>query len=186
MDDIHETDVARTIRERRSIDLFKPELPPRELVLRAIDTARWAPNHHLTEPWRFYLLSEECKRTVVDLNAELVAAGKGVEAGEAKRKRWSSIPGWVVVTCLKSEDELRSREDYAACCCAVYAFTLFLWAHGVGSKWTTGEVTRDARFYDAIWTDPEVERVVGLIWYGYPEEVPVTARKPVSEIVVEV
>lgn len=178
--------VSKVIHDRRTISFFKAELPPRELILNAVEAARWAPNHHLTEPWRFYLLSEQCKQTIVDLNAEMVASSKGREAGEAKRKRWSMIPGWLVMTCTRSENELRAREDYAACCCAIYAMSLYLWPHGVGVKWTTGEVTRDARFYEAIWTDPDAESVVGLIWYGYPVEVPVAARKPVSEIVVEV
>ena len=79
-----------------------------------------------------------------------------------------------------------AREDYAATCCAIYGLTLQLWSQGIGTKWTTGEVTRDPRFYDAIWTDPEAETVVGLIWYGYAAEIPVTARKPVSEIVVRI
>ena len=178
--------VAQVIRYRRTINFFKEDIPPRELILKAIDLARWVPNHHLSEPWRFYLLSEQCKQTIVELNAKLVADSKGPEAAEAKRQRWSAIPGWLVVTCARSQDELRAREDYAACCCAVYAMCLYLWSKGVGTKWTTGEVTRDPRFYDAIWTDPEVENVVGMIWYGYPAEVPVTARKPVSEIVVEI
>ena len=177
--------ISRLIRQRRSINFFKEEEPPRELVLQAIDLARWVPNHHLTEPWRFYLLSDQCKKTIVDLNADLVTTNKGVEAGEAKRKRWSSIPGWLVVTCVRSKEELKAREDYAACCCAVYAICLYLWSHGVGTKWTTGDVTRDSRFYDAIWTDPEMETVVSLLWYGYPAEIPVTPRKPVSDILVE-
>jgi nitroreductase len=178
--------IGELIRSRRTINFFKPGLPPRELILEAIDQARWVPNHHLTEPWRFYLLSDNAKSSIVELNAELVCHTKGSKAADSKRKRWSEIPGWLVVTCLSSADSLRSREDYAATCCAVYAFSLYLWSRGVGTKWTTGEVTRDPRFYDVIWTDPEVEQVVGLIWYGYAAEVPVTARKPVSEIVVEI
>ncbi len=174
------------IRGRRSINFFEQEPPPRELILEAIDLARWVPNHHLTEPWRFYLLSENVKSTIVELNANLVAVKKGEEAAAAKRARWSSIPGWLVVTCLKSSDELRAREDYAATCCAIYALSLYLWSRGVGTKWTTGEVTRDERFYEAIWTDPKVEQVVGLVWYGFAAEVPVTARKPVSDILVEI
>lgn len=178
--------VATVIRERRTINFFEPQPPPRKLILQAIDAARWVPNHHLTEPWRFYLLSEQTKQTIVDLNAEIVARKKGSKAGEAKRLRWASIPGWLVVTCARSEDELLVREDYAATSCAIYALFLYLWTHGVGAKWTTGDVTRDPRFYDAIWTDPAEETVVGLIWYGYPKEIPVAVRKPVSEIVVEV
>lgn len=178
--------IDKIIRTRRTINFFGPGLPPEDLILEAIDLARWAPNHNLTEPWRFYLLSENTKSTIVELNADLVARDKGARAADLKRKRWSEIPGWLVVTSLKSSNELRTREDYAATCCAVYAMCLHLWSRGVGTKWTTGAVTRDPRFYEAIWTDPVVEQVVGLIWYGYAAEVPVSTRKPVSEIVVEI
>lgn len=178
--------IEEIIRTRRTINFFGPGLPPRNLILEAIDLARWAPNHHLTEPWHFYMLSESTKSTIVELNADLVARDKGDKAADLKRERWSAIPGWVVATSLKSSDELRTREDYAATCCAVYAMCLHLWSRGVGTKWTTGAVTRDPRFYETIWADPEVEQVVGLIWYGYASELPVAARKPVSEIVVEI
>lgn len=177
--------VDEVIRARRTINFFKPELPPREAVLDAIDAARWAPNHHLTEPWRFYLLSDAVKQQIVELNARQVAEDKGEAAGNAKRERWAGIPGWLVLTCARSDDPLRQKEDYAACCCAAQNFALHLWPRGIGVKWTTGPVTRTAEFYDLIWVDPVVEEVVGLFWYGYPDEVPVSVRKPVSEILVE-
>jgi nitroreductase len=185
MTDSAEPSVAELIRNRRTINFFKPELPPRELVLEGIDLARWAPNHHLTEPWRFYLLSDAVKQQVVELNARMVTEARGEKAGNAKRERWSGIPGWLVVTCLRSSDPQRQKEDYAACCCAVHNLALFLWSRGVGMKWTTGDVTRTEEFYDLVWVDPHVEEVVGLFWYGYPDEVPVSVRKPVSEILVE-
>lgn len=185
MDDMSRQSIAGVIRGRRSIERFRAGLPPRELLLRGIDLARWAPNHHLTEPWRFYLLSDEVKDRVVDLNTRLVTEARGEEAGRAKRERWSRIPGWLVVTCARSADLLRQREDFAACCCAVQNLFLYMWSEGIGMKWTTGAVTRTEEFYDLIWVDPAVEEVVGLLWYGYPEEVPVGARKGVSEILVE-
>jgi len=178
--------VAEVIRNRRTINAFKPQLPPRELILQAIDLARWAPNHYLTEPWNFYLLSDNTKKRIVDLNARLVAEAKGEKAAQMKRERWSGIPGWMVVTCDRSEDRQRAKEDYAACCCAIHSFSLYLWSEGVGVKWTTGDVIRDPRFYEYIWADASAEEAVGLVWYGYPDEVPVTVRRPVSEIVIEI
>lgn len=177
--------LAETMRSRRTINFFKPGLPPREALFEAIDVARWAPNHHLTEPWRFYLLSEPVKQQIVALNARMVSEAKGEAAGEAKRARWSRIPGWLVVTCARSRDAQRQREDYAACACAVHNLSLYLWTRGIGVKWTTGPVTRSEAFYDLVWVDPVVEQVVGLFWYGYPDELPVSVRKPVAEIVVE-
>jgi nitroreductase len=177
--------VADLIRSRRTIYAFKPEVPPRELILRAIELARWAPNHRLTEPWHFYLLGRETAEAIASLNAELVTKRKGAEIGREKLERWRAVPGWVVVTCENSDDPIRSREDLAACCCAIQNFSLYLWSEGIGVKWNTGEVMREPAFYDLIWADPKVETVVGMLWYGYPEEVPETRRKPVEEILVE-
>jgi nitroreductase len=176
-------DVAEVIRTRRTIHNFEPgPVPPTDEILAAIDLARWAPNHHLTEPWHFYLLGPETVESVARYNAELYAETRGEKAGEAKFKRWRAIPGWIVVTCRRSEDMHRQQEDYAACCCAVYALQLYLWARGIGVKWTTGPVTQTDRFFEIVGIDRDAEMLVGLIWYGYASDVPVTRRKPVKEL----
>lgn len=173
---------AHLIRSRRTIHLFEPEPVPEAVVLRALDLSRWAPNHRLTEPWRFVLLGPETARAVADLNAELVAEQRGESAGEAKRARWRAIPGWLVVTCRRSEDPVREREDYAACACAIQNLQLYLWSEGVGTKWTTGPVTRTARFYELLGLDAEHETVVSMLWYGTPTAVPATQRRPLGEV----
>lgn len=177
--------IEEIIQTRRSINDFEAERPADELILKAINLARWAPNHHLTEPWRFYLLGEETANAIVNLNADIVTQTKGPEAGQKKRRKWSTVPGWLVVTMSNSEDPLTHQEDYAACCCAIQNLALYLWKEGVGIKWTTGDVTRDNKFYDLIWVDPDQETVVGLIWYGFPAQVPDATRcKSVDEILV--
>ncbi len=177
--------VAELIRSRRTIHSFRPEPPPREAVVRAIDAARWTPNHRLTEPWRFYLLGENATESLCRLNAALVTSAKGTEAGQAKLRRWRAVPGWLVVTCARSGDPIREREDYAACCCALQNLMLYLWSAGIGSKWTTGAVTRETGFYEILSVDPGLEAIVALLWYGYPAEVPQTRRKPLAQILVD-
>jgi len=59
-----------------------------------------------------------------------------------------------------------AREDYAAVACAVQNLMLALHAEGVGSKWTTGAVTRDLRTYDLTEVDFDIERIEGFIWIG--------------------
>lgn len=177
--------LADLIRQRRTIHNFQPEKPPKEAILRAVELARWAPNHHLTQPWQFHLLGPETIAQIVELNAELITARKGPEHGEHKRKRWSQIPGWIAVTCPRSEDEQRQLEDYAACCCAIHNFSLSLWHEGIGVKWTTGDVTRHPRFFELLGLSPETHLTVGVMWYGYPTEIPPTRRKDVDEILTE-
>ena len=178
--------VSKLISTRRTIHDFKTgELPPKETILQALELARWAPNHHLSEPWHFYLLGRETAAAIAHLNADLVTAAKGAEAGQAKRDRWLSIPGWLVVTCDNSADPVRSREDYAACCCTIQNFMLYLWSQSIGVKWTTGAVTRHTDFYDLIWVNPDLETIVGLLWYGYPADIPQPQRKPLDMSLVE-
>lgn len=178
--------VADVIRSRRTIHLFESKrTPSKEEILTAIDLARWAPNHHLTEPWRFYLLGPSTANAVARLNAELLAKERGEPAGKAKLERWLSVPGWMIVTCRRSSDDLREQEDYAACCCAVQNLQLYLWSRGIGVKWTTGNVTRTDRFFEIVGIDPTTERLVAMLWYGFPADIPRPPRKPVKEILEE-
>lgn len=177
--------VSRVLRERRTVHDFQPEAPPREVLLRAIELARWAPNHRLTEPWRFYLLGPDTATAIIRLNTEAVARKHGETKAREKQARWEAIPGWMVVTCENTDDSVQAQEDYGACCCAIQNLMLALWSEGIGVKWSTGAVTRDPAFYDLVWVDPARERVVAMLWYGYPADVPTMTRaKSVSELIV--
>ena len=166
---------------RRSVHTFDAaRIVPQSVLENALRLAVCAPNHKRTEPWRFYVAGPDAHARIVALNTDLVRARSGDEAASKKQARWQAIPGFVVVTCRQSGDALRAREDYAACACAVQNLMLALWADGVGTKWTTGPVTRDARFFDLLGADAETETVVGLVHYGYPADVPTTPR-PAAE-----
>lgn len=175
--------IEDVIRGRRTVHNFTTEVPPFDQIEKAIELASWAPNHRHTEPWRFHHLGPETISAVVDLNARLVAEKKGPAAGEAKRERWSTIPGWLVVTSALSPDDAElEKEDYAACCCAIQNLSLYLWSAGIGVKWTTGAVTRHPDFYRLLNVDPAERQTVGVLWYGYAANVAQQKRQPVGEI----
>ena len=176
---------GEVLRGRRTINLYLQTPVPDGLVRDAVEAATWAPNHHVTEPWRFYLLGKESIRECLDLVRDIVTVKKGAKAGDFKAQSWAEKPGWLVVTCQKSDDEQLQQEDYAACCAATHGLMLYLWKAGVGSKWTTGDITRDPRFYDLCSIDASKEFVVGLVWYGYPKLTPTQNRKTVTEILTE-
>ena len=77
---------------------------------------------------------------------------------------------------------LRVELQYAD---AVQNLMLYLSEAGLASKWTTGLITRDQRFFDLLGADSDKEYVVGLIWYGYPKVLPTQTRKDVDDIVTE-
>ena len=172
--------VESIIRGRRTIGSFRSDSPPDIDVEAAIECASWAPNHKKTEPWRVYWLGTETAKAVIELNSSLIQAKKGAAEAEVKRKAWSAIPGWLAVSCVRSEDPFRDEEDYAACCCFVQNLMLALWSKGIGTKWSTGDVTREPGFFELLGIDSKQERIVGLIWYGYPAVIPQQTRQPVS------
>lgn len=178
-------DFASVLRGRRSIDLFAADPVPVDTLMAAIELASWAPNHRLTEPWRFYLIGPTTVRGVIDLAVELEIAKKGERAGPIRRARLEAVPGTFVLTSLRSEDALTERENYAACCCAAQNLMLYLWGQGIGVKWTTGAMTRQQRFYELLGIDAGKESVVGFFWYGIPKVIPTQKRRPVGEIVTE-
>jgi nitroreductase len=175
--------LAAVMRERRSINLFDAGAIDDALIYEAVELARWAPNHRLTEPWMFYLLGPVTAAAFVDLGASIEAVAKGERAGEHRRQRLQGVPGSFVLTTRVDRDELTDRENYAACCCAAQNLMLYLWARGVGTKWTTGGVTRDPRFFALIGADPGQERVVGHFWYGRPKLVGAQKRRDPASVI---
>ncbi|NNF39753.1 MAG: nitroreductase [Woeseiaceae bacterium] len=176
---------GEVLRGRRTINLYLQTPIPEELVRDAIDAATWAPNHHVTEPWRFILPGKETRGKILALVELMVTAKKGAEMAQHKRDSWAEKPGWLVVTCQRSDDELEQQEDYGACSAAVQNFMLYLWKAGVGSKWSSGAITRDPRFFDIIDVDASRAFVVGLVFFGYPKLTPAQSRRPLSEVLTE-
>jgi nitroreductase len=183
--DKHLQEIAEGIRNRRTVKLFLQRPVNRQLVLDAIEVARWAPNHHVTEPWHFYVLGPETIAEAVELTRVVTTERKGEKMGDFKAASAAERPGWLVVTCRVTDDELMQREDYASCACAIQNLMLYLSAAGVASKWSTGAITRDDRFLRLLGINPEEEFVVGLIWYGYAKVTPAQRRRDVADIVTE-
>jgi nitroreductase len=177
--------LAERIRGRRSTNQFLKQRVSRKLIREAVELARWAPNHHLTEPWRFYVLGEQAMAESVELIRANATRKKDAAFGDFKAASAREIPGWLVVTCKKSDDEILQREDYASCCCAIQNLMLYLSEAGVATKWTTGDITRDLRFHQILGSDPDVSFIVALIWYGYPKILPTQSRRGLDEILTE-
>jgi nitroreductase len=183
-------DLYEALLTRRTIYKFEDKPVPEDVLERALEAGRWAPNHRITEPWRFTLVGVAARETlgrVADRLAREKAAA--MPADELARQVSRAVdkvvgpPTLLVVSCQKSPDDtFREREDYAACACAVQNIMLSLWADDVGCQWGTGGVTRDLETYGALGIDPAVEDVIGLLKIGYPTKVPAVERRPLAEV----
>lgn len=177
--------IAGLMRNRRTIHDFTDKKVDDALLLTALDTAQWAPNHRLTHPCKFYILGEQIADDICVLNSQLVAVCKGVEAGAAKLKRWQGMPNWLIITSQLHANPIQTQEDYATAACIVQNLSLLLWEQGIGMKWSSGDIIRDARLYELIGADSFAEQIVGLFWYGYPAKTPVTRRPDLADQLVK-
>ena len=161
-------DVPDAIRTRRTHKSFGPEPVPREVVEELFDLARFAPNHRLTQPWRFRVLGPEALARLKD------AAGP-VEAPKLDR-----APTLVVASVRLTGAQEQDEEDVCATAAAIYGVLLAAHSRGLASYWRTPAVLRSAAGRAAVGV-PDGERVLGLIHLGLPVTEPGGKdREPVS------
>ena len=146
-------ELVDAIRSRRTHKAYGSEPVERETLDELFELARWAPNHHVTNPWRFRVLGP-------DSLARLKEAA-GAEAA-AKLDR---APTLVVASAAQSGDPVQDEEDL--CAAAVASYIVLLAAHdrGLAGYWRTPEVLRrpDGRAAAGVGED---ERVIGLLHLG--------------------
>src|SRR5438046_5072217 len=123
-------DVVEAIRTRRTHKSFGAEPVPRDTLEQLFDLARYAPNHHLTQPWRFRVLGAR-------------ALGRLQEAaGPADAPKLERAPTLVVASARLQGDDLQDAEDLHASAAAVFAVLLGAHARGLAGYWSSGAVLR--------------------------------------------
>ncbi len=165
---------------RRTIHDYAPEPVDEAALMRALEAALTAPNHRMTEPWRFILVGPQTRAEIAEI-AVAVKEQKGQLTEDAKdrvRAKVLNPAELIVLVQAVDEDPDTEREDYAAIACAVQNLTVSLWADGIGSKWSTGGVTRTDQTYAVLGVTRPAERIVGFLWVGVPSgEMPKARRR---------
>ena len=158
-------DIEQAIRTRRTHKAFRPEPIDAETLDELFELARWAPNHHGTNPWRFRVLGPGAL-------AHLKQA-----AGREQQANLSRAPTLIVVSAALSGDPLQDEEDLHATAIAAYIVLLVAHARGLAGYWRTPAVLRTPEGRTAVGLTEE-EHVLGLIHLGRPrQEASVPERK---------
>ena len=158
--------VDEAIRSRRTLKAYTDEPVDRELVSELLDLAVLAPNHHETEPWRFWVVGRETLSALAEAT------------GDKKLLRSHTA---VVVGVKRDSDAQTAEEDYAAAACAIQNLMLAARARGLASFWRTpGVLSRPvvARILDV----PKKVRLIGVVHLGQPgEPFPAQPKKSAAE-----
>src|SRR4051794_4613400 len=165
-------ELEAAIRDRRTHKAYGPQPVDRETLDQLFELARWAPNHNLTNPWRFRVLGP------VALARLKEAAGPDA-AGKLDR-----APTLVAVSVAQTgEDPVRDEEDLVAASIAAYIVLLAAHGRGLAGYWRTPAVLRTDAGRAALRV-PDGERVLGLLHLGPPrQEREAPERAPTGDVV---
>jgi nitroreductase len=164
-------DVDEAIRTRRTHKAYKPGAVGREVLDGLFELARWAPNHHLTNPWRFRVLGPQALERLKDA------------AGPEAASKLERAPTLVVCAARLSGDPIQDEEDLHATACAAYIVLLGAHARGLAGYWRTPDVLRTDAGRNAVGLSAD-ERFVSLIHLGQPvQERAAPEREPAASVV---
>jgi nitroreductase len=168
--------VLDVLTSRRSIKEFTDRPVSREEIEALVRAAVQAPNHRMTEPWRFYVLGPEARRGYgAALGARKARRVEDPQAAEAVATKvadtHAALPAMLAVAMTLDENPEIREEDYAATFMAIQNLSLTAHAMGLGTHLKTGAVMDDPRAREAVGV-PEGERIVATIHLGEPASVP--------------
>jgi nitroreductase len=167
-------EVEKAIRTRRTHKAFGAEPVAPAALDELFELASWAPNHHLTSPWRFRVLGARTRAALMEL-------AESEQPGAAVKLRRS--PTLVAVSARQSGEPGQDREDLLATAVAAYLVLLGAHARGLAGYWRTVPLLDDSRGR-AILGLPAEETPVGLLYLGSPvQEQRVPERAPLAEFV---
>ena len=150
-------DLEEAIRTRRTHKAFAAEPVDSETLEALFELARWAPNHHLTNPWRFRVLGPEALARLKDA------------AGPESAPKLDRAPTLVVATCVQTGDAIQDEEDLLATGVACYIVLLAAHERGLAGYWRTPGVLRTPAGRAAVRL-PDNERFVGLLHLGWTRQ----------------
>src|ERR687883_992173 len=170
-------DVIHAIETRQSMGRVKQNPVPGELVERILDSAVHAPNHRLTEPWRFHVFTGKgrgelarARAEIARLQAEAEGESEELAAGRISRERKKAFraPVVIAVICEAGRDEVETLENYAACAAAVQNMHLTAHSLGLGAMWRTGPVVYHEHMREFLGLR-EGDTPVAHLYIGYPD-----------------
>jgi nitroreductase len=168
--------VTDAISTRRSIKKFTGRPVAREDIETLLAAAVAAPNHRLTQPWRFYVLGPDSRHAYgLALGERKARKLDDPEAARAMRETVAAehraLPAMLVVAVADQENPEIREEDYAAVMMAIENLSLVAVDLGLGTHVKTGAVMADPAARAAAGVR-DTERIVAVVNIGEPAEVP--------------
>lgn len=165
------------ITTRRTVNAYTDRKVDDALVREALSLSLWAPNHRLTYPWVYTWLGPATRQKLGELGAEMKGGLDSVK-GKATLANVVGCSHLISLGVVRNDREVIAHEDYATLSCSVQIVSMFLWEHGVSTKWSTGGWSMADAAYGIIGVDPARVRLEGALMIGYDNGQPRAPERP--------
>ncbi len=178
-------DLLEALKSRRSVRRFKDQRIDDATIEDILQYAPWVPNHHVSEPWRYIIVTGESLKELADLRFHAVLEKRQGQDGakeRAEKARLEFLEAPIVVVAVQRLDDnpVRRREDYAAMAMSCYNIILAAWSHHMGCYWNTGPLVTSKAVADWLNLAPN-EEAMAFLRMGYPAMIGVQRRTPIKE-----
>lgn len=158
--------ITEVIRARRSIfaDEYLDKEIPKGIIEEVLTNAIWAPNHKMTQPWRFIVLQGSQKQQFGCYMADYYKQSLPHRYDELLH--YPTQAGCMVVIIMQRSQKvaLPEWEELAAVACAVQNMALTCTAYDIGSYWDTSVPC--VQYADRLGLGAR-ERCLGFFYMGY-------------------
>lgn len=164
--------IDQLIRSRRSVfpEMYDDKVIEDDIIMNIIENATWAPNHKLTEPWRFKIFKGNGLKLLSDYLGEYYKEHTSPENySELKHKKTIEKPlkcGCIVAVCYQKDPQNRvpEEEELIAMGAAIQNFWLTCTSYGIGCYLSTPEAIRNINKITPL---QQGERCIGLFYMGW-------------------
>jgi len=166
-------------------------MPDRNLIKEMLEAAMWAPNHHMTEPWRFVVIANEERLRLGDSMAKALKSTMKTDDVKVQdvlnQEREKTLRAPVIIALISSPKgggKIIPQEELVAAGAALQNMLLAAHSLGLGATVRTGphSYLQPVREYFGL---QENESLVGLVYLGYPIEPPVASKRSPLETKVQ-
>jgi len=159
-----------SIKARRSVRKFKPDVIPDDLIEKVLEAGRWAPSGRNNQAWRFAVVTD---KAIIAKISGLTKYAKIVQAAQA-----------LIPVFLNTAETYHREKDIQSIGACLQNMLLEIHALGLGAVWL-GEIIKSNEQIKQLLSLSEELELMAVIALGYPDETPrATERKDLKDLIV--